>query len=131
RRRYRDATTSPSPPSLRVAAAVFPHWVCASWSVGSACPGKSAATIASSLLRSPWLRLSTGCVEGDRGTDERLERTRVDVVPLMDVNRAPGVSLEAGVEERGRVRQRGPLREGQFHDGLVRLAGADDAVMRP
>src|SRR4029077_17949450 len=84
-----------------------------------------------SLLRSPWSCLSAGCIEGDRGTDERLERARVDLLPPMDVNRAPCVPVEARVEELGRVLQQSPLREGQLHYRLVRLAGADDPVVRP
>src|SRR5215475_1273077 len=84
-----------------------------------------------SLLRSPWPSLSAGRIEGDRGTNERLERARVDLLPLMDVNRAPCVPVEARVEELGRVLQRSPLGEGQLHYRLVRLAGADDPVVRP
>src|SRR5438270_5933888 len=83
------------------------------------------------LLRSPWLCLSAGCVEGDGRTDERLERARVDLLPLMDVDRAPCVPLEAGVEELGGVLQRSPFGERELHDGLVRLARADDSVVRP
>src|SRR5919108_6467020 len=83
------------------------------------------------LLRSRWPVLSAGCVEGDRGTDERLEGARVDLLPLMDVNRAPYLPVEARVEELGRVLQRSPLGEGQLHNRLVRLASADDAVVRP
>src|SRR5215831_2223878 len=84
-----------------------------------------------SLLHSAWPCLSGGCIEGGRGTDERLERARVDLLPLMDVNRAPYVPVEARVEELGRVLQRSPLGEGQLHYRLVRLAGADDPVVRP
>ena len=83
------------------------------------------------LLRSPWPCLSDGGIEGDRGPDERLERARVDLLPLMDVHRAPDVPVEARVEELGWVLQRSPLGEGQLHDRLVRLAGADDPVVRP
>src|SRR5439155_19447632 len=83
------------------------------------------------LLRSLRLRLSAGRIEGDRGTDERLERARVDLLPLMDVDCAPCVPLEARVEELGRVLQRSPFGERELHDGLVRLASADDSVMRP
>src|SRR5262249_37840297 len=43
----------------------------------------------------------------------------------------PRVPLEARVEELGRVLQGSPLGEGQLHDRFVRLAGADDPVMRP
>src|SRR5262249_35311842 len=84
-----------------------------------------------SLLRSPWPCLSAGCIEGDRGTDERLERARVELLPLVDVNRAPYVPVDARVEELGRVLQRSPLGEGQLHYRLVRLAGADDPGVRP
>src|SRR5215475_7386745 len=84
-----------------------------------------------SLLRSPWPSLSAGRIEGDRGTDERLERARIDLLPLMDVNRAPCVPVEARVEELGRVLQRSPVGEGQLHDRLVRLARADDPVVGP
>src|SRR4051812_36441678 len=45
------------------------------------------------------LRLSAGCVERDRGTDERLEGTRVEFLPRVDVDRAPCVPVEARVEE--------------------------------
>src|SRR5262245_52466705 len=72
-----------------------------------------------SLLRSPWPCLFAGCIESDRGTDERLERTRFDLLPLMDVNRAPYVPVEARVEELGRVLQRSSLGEGQLHYRLV------------
>src|SRR5262245_1158719 len=70
-------------------------------------------------------------VEGDGGADERLERVRVDLLPLMDVDRAPGVPLEARVEELGRVLHRGPRCEGQLHLVLVGLARADDPVVLP
>src|SRR5262249_8068685 len=83
------------------------------------------------LLRSPWPCLSDGGIEGDRGPDERLARARVDLLPLMDVHRAPDVPVEARVEELGWVLQRSPLGEGQLHSRLVRLAGADDPVVRP
>src|SRR5262249_23378291 len=59
------------------------------------------------------------------------ERARVDLPPLMDVNRAPYVSVEARVEELGRVLQQSSPGEGQLHYRLVRLAGADDPVVRP
>src|SRR5215204_1224408 len=83
------------------------------------------------LLRSPWPSLSAGCIEGDRSTDERLERADGDLLPLMDVDCAPCVPLEARVEKLGRVLQRSPFGERELHDGLVRLAGADDPVVRP
>src|SRR6185369_8279022 len=56
---------------------------------------------------------------------------RVNLLALVDVDRAPDVPVEARVEELGRILQRSALREGQLHDRLVGLAGADDAVVRP
>src|SRR5690606_10889040 len=50
---------------------------------------------------------------------------------LADVDRAAHVALEARVEEPGGVLQRRALRERELDDGLVDLAGADDAVVRP
>ena len=70
-------------------------------------------------------------VERDRRPDERLEGGLVDDLALLDVDRAAHVALEAGVEEAGWVFQRGALGEGELHHLLVRLAGADDAVVRP
>src|SRR5215213_5397833 len=67
----------------------------------------------------------------DRCADQRLERGCVDLVPLADIDGASGVPLEARVEEPGRVLRRRPLEEGQLDDGLVGLAGADPAVVRP
>src|SRR5439155_12929272 len=47
------------------------------------------------------------------------------------VDCAPGIALEARVEQSRRVLQRGPLEERKFHDVLVRLAGADRTFVRP
>src|SRR5437899_11337721 len=49
----------------------------------------------------------------------------------MEIDGAPGVAFEAGVEEAGRVLQRGALREGHLYDILVSLTGADDSCVRP
>src|SRR5258708_512598 len=49
----------------------------------------------------------------------------------MDVDGAPRVALETRVEELGRVRQRSSFGERELHNGLVRLARADDSVVRP
>src|SRR5581483_4561713 len=65
------------------------------------------------------------------GPDESLQSVLVDGVALVEVDRAPGVPLEARVEETGRVVQRSALRERHLHDALVRLARAEDAVVRP
>src|SRR5882672_5684399 len=70
-------------------------------------------------------------VEGDRLANERLEGGRVNVFAFVDVDRATRVSVEARVEETGRILQSRALEEGQLHDLLVGFAGADDAVVRP
>src|SRR5881296_208595 len=70
-------------------------------------------------------------VEGDRLANERLEGGLVNFFSFVDVDRAACVSVETRVEETDRILQRRALGEGQLHDGLVRLASADDAVVRP
>src|SRR5664280_1419526 len=70
-------------------------------------------------------------VEGDRLANERLECGLVNFLALVDVDRAAYVSVETRVEETGRILQRRALGEGELHDTLVGLAGADDAVVRP
>src|SRR5215211_2254624 len=63
--------------------------------------------------------------------DEGHERPLVDLIALVEVDGAPGVAFEARVEQSGGVVQRGPLEERELHRALVRLAGADAAVVRP
>src|SRR3954453_1061923 len=63
--------------------------------------------------------------------NERLQRLLLDLVALVDIDGAPHVAFEAGVEEPRRVLERRALGEGQLHDSLVGLAGADDAVVLP
>src|SRR5215813_11769227 len=77
------------------------------------------------------LCLSGGRVGRDRRPDQRLEGAFVDLLALVDVDRPPHVPFEARVEEPGRILQGSPLGESELHDGLVRLAGADDALVRP
>src|SRR5262245_51157540 len=77
------------------------------------------------------LSFSGGRVGRDRRPDQRLEGALVDLFALVDVNRPPHVPVEARVEELGRVLQGSPLGERELHDGLVRLASAYDAVVRP
>src|SRR5438067_1652767 len=84
----------------------------------------------------PWLlfralRRTGGHVGRDRCPDQELEGALVDLLALMDVDRPSHVPVEARVEELGRVLQGSPLGERELHGGLVRLAGADDAVVRP
>ena len=45
--------------------------------------------------------------------------SRVDLGPLLEVDRAPDVAVAARVEEPGGVLQRCSLGEGQLHDRLV------------
>ena len=45
-----------------------------------------------------------GLVQRDRGADQGLERVLIDLVTLMEIDRSPGVALEARVEEARRVR---------------------------
>src|SRR4029450_6219040 len=70
-------------------------------------------------------------VEGDRLANERLEGGRGDLLSFRDVDRAAYVSVEARVEETGRILQGRTLREGELHDLLVGFAGADETVVRP
>src|SRR5262249_16438644 len=71
------------------------------------------------------------CVQRHGGPNERLQRLFIDLVALMDIDGAPLIAFEAGVEEVSRVLERGPLGESQLHGLLVGLAGADDSVMLP
>src|SRR4051812_30013715 len=62
-------------------------------------------------------------VGGHGRPDQRLEGSLVQRVALSDVDRAPRVPLEAGVEQLLGVFQRGAPEEGELHDLFVRLAG--------
>src|SRR6266481_7863109 len=75
--------------------------------------------------------LSARSIESDGRADERLERIRVNLLTLVNVDGAPHVSVEARVEELGRIFQGSALEEGQLHDRLVRLSRADAPVMGP
>src|SRR4030095_6393406 len=70
-------------------------------------------------------------VEDARLSNERLEGGRVDFLSFRDVDRAAYVSVEARVEETGRILQGRTLGEGELHDLLVGFAGADETVVRP
>src|SRR5678810_1268655 len=60
-----------------------------------------------------------------------LEGLLIDLVSLMEVNGAPRVPFEAGVEEICWILERGSLGEGELHLVLVGLAGADHPVVVP
>src|SRR5947208_2908500 len=57
-------------------------------------------------------------VQGHGGANERFQRLFIDLVALVEIDGAPGVAFEAGVEEAGRVIQCGALGEGHLHDIL-------------
>src|SRR3954466_9990017 len=65
------------------------------------------------------------------GADQSLEASFVDLLPFAEVDGPPRLPFQAGVEELLRVLERGSAKEGELHDLLVRLAGADVAVMGP
>src|SRR4051812_5592864 len=79
----------------------------------------------SSTVRATTLRL----VQPDRCADQLLKRVLVDPFALADVDRAPGVALQARVEEARGVLQRCALGEGELDCALVGLAGADHSVV--
>src|SRR3981081_3311787 len=49
----------------------------------------------------------------------------------MDIDSAPDVAFKAGVEQSLGIPKRSALGESQLHDALVRLAGADNSIVRP
>ena len=76
--------------------------------------------------------MSARCGVGrHRGADELLEGSFVDLFPFAEIDRAPRVPFQAGIEELLRVFDGGSAREGELHDLLVRFPCADDAVMGP
>src|SRR6185295_12169615 len=80
------------------------------------------------------LRESTpafGLVQRDGRAKQCLQSRLVDLLALAEVDRAPGVAFETGIEEARRVLQRRASGERQLDGALVGLAGADDSVMRP
>ncbi len=77
------------------------------------------------------LLLRLGRVQLHGRADQRLQRLFVDLRALGNIDRAPHIAVEAGIEQAGRVVQRRALGKRHLHDGLVGLAGADDAVVLP
>jgi hypothetical protein len=61
--------------------------------------------------------------------DEILQGRLIDLVAFVDVDGAPDIALEAGVEKTGRVLQGRSLGKCHLDDVLVSLSSADDAVM--
>src|SRR5678816_2700765 len=70
-------------------------------------------------------------VQHDGSTHEVFQRVFVDLLALVDIDRAAHVAVEARVEQARRIFERGALRERELHLVLVGLARADDACVRP
>src|SRR4051812_11118158 len=81
----------------------------------------------------PWRRSAFGFggVVRHGRADKGLERLLIDLVAFVEIDGAPHIAVEAGVEEARRVCKRGAIREGELHLVLVGLAGAEDAVVLP
>jgi hypothetical protein len=70
-------------------------------------------------------------IQRDGRLHQVLERVRVDFLAFVDVDRAPGVAFQAGVEQARRVGEARALGEGELDRLLVRFPGADDAEAGP
>src|SRR5215470_1151934 len=95
----------------------------------SFCDSRPAATL---VVRSPGLRPGlTFALEIERhcSADEILQGRLVDLVAFVDVNGAPDIPFEAGVEQTRRVRQGSAFGKCHLDDVLVRLSRADDATV--
>src|ERR1017187_8640163 len=55
----------------------------------------------------------------------------IDSIPFMEIDRAPGVAFQAGVEKARWVWERSALGERHLDDALVGLAGADHSIVIP
>src|SRR5262249_46440763 len=71
------------------------------------------------------------CVQRYGGPNESLQCLHVDLLAFVEVDGTPGVALEARIEEARWVLECGPLGKRHLHNILVRLAGADQSVVRP
>src|SRR5687767_3991721 len=76
----------------------------------------------------PGLPLLDRGIPGHRGLYERLERRRVDRLPLADIDGPSRPAFQAGIEEVLRIRQAGSMGERELHGLLVGFAGADDPM---
>src|SRR5262249_23877116 len=77
------------------------------------------------------LAFRLGFVQSHGGPNEGLQRLLVYLLALVQVDGAPRVALETGVEEARGILQRRSLGKGHLHDALVSLARADDSVVVP
>src|SRR2546429_5755176 len=80
--------------------------------------------------RSPGLRLALALeIERHCSADEILQGRLIDLVAFVDVDGAPDIPLEAGVEQTGRVLQRSSPGKCHLDDVLMGLSRADDAAV--
>src|SRR5262249_37691031 len=78
----------------------------------------------------PGLRLALEMkIERNSSADEILQSYLIDLFAFADVDGAPDIPIEAGVEQTCGVLQSGSLGKGHFDDAFVRLSRADDASM--
>src|SRR5262245_40289297 len=75
--------------------------------------------------------MGTGQVQPHSRANKRLQCLLVNLLALVEVDGTPGVSSKTGVEQARWVLERSPLGKGHLHGALVRLSGADQAVVRP
>jgi hypothetical protein len=76
------------------------------------------------------LFLSFG-VQLDCSADYLLEGRFIDLDALMQIDGAPCVAIQAGIEDTLRVFDRSALRESQLYMSLIGFAGADDPAVTP
>src|SRR5262245_8999140 len=95
-------------------------------------PGPAMKLVGPLAARSPGLRLALPLeIERHCSADEILQGFLIDLVAFVDVDGAPDIPIEAGVEETRRVLQRSSLGKRQLDDVLVRLSRADEAAVGP
>src|ERR1700691_1685957 len=82
--------------------------------------------------RSPGLRLALALeIERHCSADEILQCRLIDLVAFVDVDGAPDIPVEAGVEQTCRVLQRSPPGKCHLDVVVVSLSRADDAAVVP
>ena len=81
-------------------------------------------------IAGPSLFLSFG-VQLDCSADYLLEGRFIDLVALMQIDCAPRVALQAGIEDALWVFDGSALQESELYESLVGLACADDPAVRP
>src|SRR5262249_8399760 len=81
--------------------------------------------------RPPRLRGLPLEIERHCRADEILQGRLIDLVAFVDIDGAPHVSVEAGIEETRRILQLGPLGTRYLAGALVGFSRADDAAVRP